>query len=87
MARNKTKYKRLELRLPADHPLFRYPPGQRAARARELIDTGIRLEERLLEIERQLAGIAQKLTGGACTSTRKAPKKTVEFDVEAFMNL
>lgn len=87
MARNKTKYKRLELRLPADHPLFNYPSGQRAARARELIDTAIRLEERLSEIECQLAGIAQKLTGGACTSTRKVPQKTLEFDVEAFMNL
>lgn len=43
--------KRLDLRLPPDHPIFKYPPGVRAQIAREWLDIGARLEriEKLLE--------------------------------------
>lgn len=43
--------KRLDLRLPPDHPIFNYPPGVRAQIARDWLDVGARLEriEKLLE--------------------------------------
>ncbi len=36
--------KKLDLRLPTNHPVFDYPPGVRAQVAREWLDIGMRLE-------------------------------------------
>jgi len=36
--------KKLDLRLPTNHPIFDYPPGARAQVAREWLDIGMRLE-------------------------------------------
>lgn len=43
--------KKLDLRLPTNHPIFNYPPGVRAQVARDWMDIGARLEriEKLLE--------------------------------------
>ncbi|HHW44994.1 MAG TPA: hypothetical protein GXX25_14535, partial [Desulfotomaculum sp.] len=54
---NKT-LRRLELRLPVNHPVWLYPPGQRTARIREWIDLALRLEERLARIEEKLDALA-----------------------------
>ncbi|CEP67145.1 Uncharacterized [Moorella glycerini] len=46
--------KRLEIRIPPDHPVFRYPPRLRGQVAREWLDLGMRLagiEERLARLE------------------------------------
>ncbi|AKX96997.1 hypothetical protein [Neomoorella thermoacetica] len=46
--------KRLDLRLPSEHPVFRYPPRIRPKVAREWLDLGMRLaaiEERLAKLE------------------------------------
>jgi len=62
---------RLELRLPADHPVFQIPQGSRAAAAREWLDTGARLAaiekklEALAVLERKLRTIEEKLANGA----------------------
>lgn len=87
VARDKTKFKRLELWLPVDHPLFDYPPGQRATRAKELLDTALRLEERLAGIEKQLAEIAENRGNEGTVNIGQVRKNTVSFDIEAFMNL
>lgn len=43
--------KKLDLRLPTNHPIFSYPPGVRAQIAREWLEIGAKLEriEKLLE--------------------------------------
>lgn len=49
--------KRLDLRLPESHPIFRYPKGIRTKIAKEWLDIGAELaemRETLLEIKRML---------------------------------
>ncbi|ACA59326.1 hypothetical protein Daud_0810 [Candidatus Desulforudis audaxviator MP104C] len=56
--------KRLELRLPVDHPIWGVSPGARAVVAREWLDVGARLEAqmaRLVAIEERLAAIEERL--------------------------
>lgn len=51
--------RRLDLRLPKDHPIFDYPSGTRTAVASALLDVGLKLaeiEERLDNIEECLSG-------------------------------
>jgi hypothetical protein len=49
--------RRLELRLPEDHPIFGLPPGARAAVAKACLD----LAERLREVSERLAAIEGRL--------------------------
>ncbi|MBE3573394.1 MAG: hypothetical protein IMW95_10685 [Moorella humiferrea] len=58
--------KRLDLRLPPEHPVFRYPPRIRPKVAREWLDLGMRLaaiEERLARLEER--GLAPPVPGDA----------------------
>lgn len=87
MPRDKKKFKRLELWLPVGHPLFHYPPGQRATRAKELLDTAFKLEERLAGIEKQLAEIAKNRGSVGNSDAGSVHQNTLSFDIEAFMNL
>lgn len=53
----KASSRRLDLRIPADHPIFEFPDGERARIAREWMDMGRsleRLEDRLMKIEQTL---------------------------------
>lgn len=81
------KGKRLELFLPPDHPLFSYPSGQRAARAKELINKALSLEEQLAKIEQRLDQIAQTRGKEEVTNPEQIQNNKVSFDVEAFMDL
>ena len=67
--------RRLELRLPVNHPVWSYPTGKRAARIKEWIDLGIdltlRLEERLISIEEKL----DALTAGGSALQAPPPAK------------
>ncbi|WP_062285131.1 hypothetical protein [Neomoorella mulderi] len=58
--------KRLEIRIPPDHPVFRYPPRLRGQVAREWLDLGMRLasiEERLARLEER--GLAPPARGAS----------------------
>ncbi|MDD2586793.1 MAG: hypothetical protein PHT79_09765 [Syntrophomonadaceae bacterium] len=49
--------KRLDLRLPTDHPIWKYPKGTRGVIAREWLNFGYKfsqIEERLSQIEKRL---------------------------------
>lgn len=63
--------RRLEVRLPPDHPVFRFPPGKRSERVRELIDLGLRLEERLSSIERKLDALLSGAAPGGVPPARR----------------
>lgn len=39
--------RRVEFWLPVNHPIFSFPAGRRSERVRELVDLGLRLEQRL----------------------------------------
>ena len=56
---NNPSLRRLELRLPPDHPIWSLPPGQRAERAREYLDLASYLERRFTALEARL----EKLEG------------------------
>jgi len=60
--------RRLELWLPVDHPLWRYPSGTRARTAVTMLDAGMlsvqilaRLEERMDRLAEQIAGLAERI--------------------------
>lgn len=63
--------KRLEIRVPADHPIWSVPPGARSAVAREWLGIGARLAA----IEERLAGVEGRLaqTEGAIAGKRDGP--------------
>lgn len=63
--------RRLELRLPVNHPVWSCPPGRRAARIKEWIDLALRLEERLMRIEEKL----DALTAAGTALQAPAPVK------------
>jgi hypothetical protein len=57
--------KRLDLRLPPDHSIFKIEAGQRAKVARDWLDTGVKIsgmEERLANMEKQLAEIKEMIS-------------------------
>lgn len=56
--------RRLELRLPPDHPIWSLPPGQRAERAREYLDLAACLERRLQALEERLERLEDFLREG-----------------------
>ena len=53
-----TREKRITVTFPAGHPVWIYPPGQRATRIREWVDLALRLEEHLMSIEEKLDALA-----------------------------
>ena len=77
---------RLEVRLPADHPLFRFPQGSRATVAREWLDIGARLAA----VEERLRAIEEKLAAGAvltqpAVGTEKQEEQVPAIDIEKFL--
>lgn len=71
-------YRRFEMALPIDHPVWSAPPRERAARARELIDLGLVIEKRLAGIDEKLDAILAVLTKGTGDRSGVAPKKAPE---------
>ncbi|MBE3588220.1 MAG: hypothetical protein IMW93_06655 [Thermoanaerobacteraceae bacterium] len=67
-----TREKRLTVAFPAGHPVWSYPPGQRAARIREWIALALRLEERLARIEEKLDALA----AGGISAPAPAPAES-----------
>jgi hypothetical protein len=63
--------RRLELRLPVNHPVWSCPPGKRAARIKEWIDLALKLEERLISLEEKL----DALTAGGSAFQAPPPAK------------
>ena len=61
---NNPSLRRLELRLPPDHPIWSLPPGQRAERAREYLDLAAYLERRFTALEERLERLEGLLREG-----------------------
>lgn len=51
------RWRRLDLSLPENHPIWSYPRGQRSDRARELLDLALRLEQGFAILEERLTRI------------------------------
>lgn len=88
--------KKLPVRLPPDHPIWKIPPGKRSARAREAIDLAFNLVEHITEIKglvvslnSRLERIEGMLVNGV--SVRHAEIQTrepeIDFDIDAFTEL
>ncbi|MDN5363972.1 MAG: hypothetical protein PWQ91_1033 [Eubacteriales bacterium] len=62
--RNRKPMRRVTIRLPEDHPVFRYPERVRAAVLREWVETGRKicvLEENLAAVLEKLLAIERKI--------------------------
>jgi len=68
---NNPSLRRLELRLPPDHPIWSLPPGQRAERAREYLDLAAYLEQRFTALEERLEKLEGLLREGTIASPRQ----------------
>ena len=55
------RWRRLDLTLPEDHPVWLYPRGQRSDRVRELLDSALRLERGFSLMEERLARLEARL--------------------------
>jgi len=60
--------RRLEIWLPADHPIFSYPSGVRATIARERLD----MDMRLADMKKSLVSRATAWWSAACSRTLQA---------------
>ncbi|MBO8128924.1 MAG: hypothetical protein H0Z39_06965 [Peptococcaceae bacterium] len=99
MAAKRPRGKRLEVFIDEKHAIWKYPPGQRAARVREALDLAGKIEDilgnissRLDAMEAHLSRLEEKLDALSFSSLdgRKKleeDKPKVMFDVDAFMNL
>lgn len=75
---SKKGLRRLDLRLPENHPIFAYPPGERTRVAREWLDIGARLSR----LEKKLEELEEKLASGV--GQEKEKKGELPFDPAAF---
>lgn len=73
--------RRLEIWLPDNHWLWALPPGQRAAKVREALDT----EGRLARIEERLRNIEQTLQPGQVLPTARREVPDTEEFLSAFI--
>lgn len=56
--------RRLDLWLPDTHPIFQAPPRQRSAKARELLDLALRLDDHLRAIREAVEGVREAVQNG-----------------------
>jgi len=88
-----TKDKRLEIRLPSDHWIWRYPPGSRSKRMREALGIMETLQETLINLDRCLEQVEEILSAGELfiASGKGNPEqpdgRNIKFDTEAFMDI
>ncbi|NPV30780.1 MAG: hypothetical protein HPY58_14280 [Firmicutes bacterium] len=82
--------KRLDLWLPENHPVFKYPPGSRVKVARQWLDLGARLsgvEKKLTELEEKLNNISlQEFTNNEDQRDKEKGRlvSSPPFNVDAF---
>ena len=55
--------KSLHIKLPADHPIFSFPEGERSRVAREWLEQGRQVLATMEEIKRDIAAIKKNLSG------------------------
>ncbi|AEG58970.1 hypothetical protein [Desulforamulus ruminis] len=95
--------KKLDIRLPADHPLLQFPQKIRSQKAREAIEAGLAVNQVLGEIKNLLYALDMRMgklensleilqTSGIQPienkeAEREEAQANVQFDVDAFMNL
>ncbi len=85
------KLKRIELLLPADHPIWNYPKGLRRNKAVELLNTGLQIEDHLKRIEKKMENFLEKLSHRTpleplIPEEKDEPNTTnkVQVDIEGF---
>lgn len=76
--------KRLEIWLPDNHPVWQYPPGQRAPMAREMLDLALYLEKRLRRLEEKLDTLSRSETTDGGNSREDT---TASINPELFLEL
>lgn len=86
--------RRFQLLLPINHPLFDLPPGQRARKAREWLERGMKaesesqgVEKRLEAVEKKLAELEKRLEESASGGEKRKEEKntnTLSFDPASF---
>lgn len=87
------KDKRLEIRLPSDHWIWKYPPGSRSKRVREALGLMETLQETFINLDRRLGQIEEMLVAGEVLmpggkGRQEEPDSCgIKFDTEAFMNI
>lgn len=69
--------KSLHIKLPADHPIFKLPRGERSSKAREWMDRGMDLAVFLSEIRQEITVLQENLKN--CQQT---PATTPELPVK-----
>ncbi|MEW5953368.1 MAG: hypothetical protein AB1815_06410 [Bacillota bacterium] len=65
----------LSIKLPANHPIFQYPPGKRSIMAREWMERGRELSEFTNEIRRELQQLKDIICKGAETTPKQQNEK------------
>ena len=90
-------FEKLTVRFPSEHPIFKYPSGQRSLRVRELVDFSLRLESILGSIDSRLARIEGMVIGSGTKIDKipeqyngdgdKGEEKRVMFDINAFTEI
>lgn len=65
--------RRLDLWLPEDHPIWRFPAGQRTQKVRELIDLGLRLEKGFDGLREEIQAVKIELEALRQNSPSSAP--------------
>ncbi|MGB9661791.1 MAG: hypothetical protein ACPL5F_07190 [Moorellaceae bacterium] len=80
---NNPRLRRLELRLPPDHPVWSLPPGQRAERVRECLDLYTYLEQKFSMLAERLDRLEQVIlhSGGGGNKPREEERRLPDPEV------
>lgn len=80
--------KRLDIWLPYNHPIWDYPSGLRARKAREWLDIAAMLEKRLARLEEKLDAVLEYGIAGAGNSPGQLAVETeTSIDPGLFLEL
>ncbi|MEW8958701.1 MAG: hypothetical protein AB2448_06260 [Moorella sp. (in: firmicutes)] len=77
--------KRLDIWLPYNHPIWDYPPGLRAKKAREWLDIAAMLEKRLARLEEKIDAVLEH--GAGNPPVQQAVEKETAIDPGLFLEL
>lgn len=83
---------RISIRLPKDHFIWQFPPGERSLKLRQYLDLGWNVGEKLSVISNKLdsletLGFSPMNTNPATKRTCSAKTSEIQFDTDAFQNL
>ncbi|AKX95738.1 hypothetical protein MTHERMOG20_23500 [Moorella thermoacetica] len=80
--------KRLDIWLPYNHPIWDYPPGLRARKAREWLDIAAMLETRLARLEEKIEAVLEHgIAGTGNSSGQSAVETETPINPDLFLDL